>query len=195
MKNTILIITTTILGVLVLMTVMTINGRMNRSMEVTSSLPSIVEETIENMTQNPKYSIHNTNEFAADLSENLAVTVDAVSNVRVDVLQCDKDRGILSVKVMLDYKHPNGNTGTIACERLAIFNKIEENEKNEYRVSFFIGSDLYKEYVVPEGAALPEPVTPILGEGVFIGWVNSSGGTADFTQPVLEDVVYFASIG
>lgn len=195
MKNTILIITMTILGVLVLMTVMTINGRMNRSMEVTSSLPSIVEETLEQMTQNTKYSIHNTNEFVADLSGNLAVTVDAVSNVRVDVLQCDKDRGILSVKVILDYKHPNGDTATIACERLAILNKLVGNEKNEYRVSFFIGSDLYKEYVVPGGTTLPEPIAPILEEGVFIGWVNSSGGMADFTQPVLEDVVYFASIG
>lgn len=195
MKNAILVITTIILGVLVLMMVMTVNGRMNRSMELKSSLPSVVEETIENMTQNPKYDINNTSEFVADLSENLSMTIDAVSNVTVDVLKCEKDKGLLFIKVTLDYQHPNGKTGTVACERLAIFDRVIQKEKNTYRVSFYIGSDLYKEYVVLEGTTIPVPVSPVLGNDVFRGWVDRNGAAIDFTQPVLQDMVCYASVG
>ena len=195
MRNTVLVITTTILGVMVLMIVMTINGRMNRSMELKSNLSSVVEETIENMVLNPKYSIQNTNEFVADLIETLVLTLDAVSDVRVDILQCDKERGILSVKVTLSYLHPNGDPGTIMCERLAIFNKMIRKEQEHYHVRFCIGFDIYKEYIILNGTALPPPQTPILTEGTFLGWVNTDGSAVDFSRPITEDVVYYASIG
>ena len=100
MRNTVLVITTTILGVIALMIVMTINGRMNRSMELKSNLSSVVEETIENLILNRQYSIHNTNEFLADLTENLVLTVDAVSDVRIDILECDKGNTVCELFVI-----------------------------------------------------------------------------------------------
>ena len=44
MKNVIVMMISAILGVLTLMVVMTMNGRTNRSMELQSSLPSVVED-------------------------------------------------------------------------------------------------------------------------------------------------------
>lgn len=195
MKNIVVVISTTILGVLVLMIVMTINGRTNRSMEIQSNLSSVVEETMDNMALNPKYNIQNTNEFIADLVETLSMTIDAQSDVTVDVLQCDKERGILSVKVTLSYVHPNGNLGTVECERNVIFNKLQEEELKQCRVTFYIGSDIYKEYIVTEGAILTAPVSPSITDGVFYGWIDGTGVTVDFSQPVLQDVVYYANVG
>lgn len=195
MRNAVLIITTTILGVMVLMIVMTINGRMNRSMEITSNLPSIVEETLENMVSNPKYDIHNTNEFIADLTETLSMTVDAKSDVTIEILQCDKERGVLSIRVTLSYTHPNGQIGTVSCEKLAIFNKLLEDEVERYRVIFYVDSDIYKEYVVTEGTIITEPVSPVLSEGVFYRWVDGNAAPVDFSQPVLQDRIYYAIVG
>lgn len=179
---------------ILLMIVMTINGRMNRSMELKSNLSSVVEETIENMMLNPKYEIQNTNEFIADLIENLILTLDAVSDVKVDILQCDKERGILSVKVTLIYMHPNGNPGSVTCEKIAIFNKVVEEKKEKYRVTFLVGEDLYKEYVVLDGTVLVRPVEPNVSEGTFLDWIKEDGSIMDFSKPITEDVICFASI-
>lgn len=195
MKNTVLIISTTILGVLVLMIVMTINGRMNRSMEITSNLSSVVEEAVENMALEPKYTIENTSTFVADLAEYLSMTIDAVSDVKVDVLKVDKERGILSIRATLVFKHPNGNEGTVSHETLAIFNKMVEDEVEIYRATFYVGSEIYKEYVIEEGSILSVPKPPVLTEGTFLGWVDGSGAVIDFSKPLLQDVIYYASIG
>lgn len=194
MRNAVLITTTAILSILTLMIVMTINGRMNRSMEVTSNFPSIVEETLENMVLNPKYNIENTNEFVADLVETLSMTVDADSDVEVDILQCDKERGILSVRATLNFTHPNGKTGTVSTEKLAIFNQLLEDEVEQYRVIFYVGSDVYKEYVVTEGTIIAAPVSPVLSEGVFYRWVDGSAVPVDFSLPVLQNQTYYAII-
>lgn len=195
MKNTVLVITTTILGVLVLMIVMTVNGRMNRSMEIKSNLPSVVESAVENLSLDPKYTVENTSTFVADLTEYLSVTVDAVSDVKVDVLKVDKEKDVLSIRVTLNYKHPNGNKGTVSHETLAFLNKMLQDEEEQHHVTFYIGSDIHKEYTVLEGTVLSLPQDPVLTEGTFLGWVNADGSAADFSRPVIEDVVYFANIG
>ena len=195
MRNTVLIIATIVLGMLVLMIVMTINGRMNRSMEITSNLSSVVEETMENLVSNPKYSIQNTNEFVADLAETLSIAIDAESDITVDILQCDKEKGLLSVKVTLSYVHPNGNLGTVECEKLAIFNRSLEDEVEQYRVTFYVGSDIYKEYVVTEGTIITAPVFTSLSEGVFYRWVDGNAVPVDFSQPILQDMICYAILG
>ena len=122
MKNVIVMMISAILGVLTLMVVMTMNGRTNRSMELQSSLPSIVESTLENMAVSKKYTINDRNEFLADMVESLAVSLDAASDIKVDVLGCDMEKGLLSVRVTAEYLHPNGKTGTVTCffTRLAL---------------------------------------------------------------------------
>lgn len=194
MRNVIVLISTTAIGILVLFIVMTINGRMVRSMELSSNLSSVVEETLENMTLNPKYNIQNTNAFIADFVETLSMSIDANSDVAVDILQCDKERGILSVRVMSSYVHPNGDSGTISCEKHVILDKLPEIKGNQYRVVFYVGSEIYKEYVLTEGAVLAAPVPPIISDGTFAGWIDGSGVAADFTQSLIQDVVYYAVI-
>jgi len=125
MKNIILMISGTIIGVLTLIIVMSIDGRMNRSMELESSLSSVLEETVENVFLKKKYEINDSNEFLADLVSELSVLLDANSDITVSVLQCDKEKGILVVKVTATFMHPNGEKGAVSCERSVIFNKLQ----------------------------------------------------------------------
>lgn len=126
MKNIILIISETMMGVLTLMIVMTIDGRMNRSMELQSNLSSVVEETVDNALLKKKYGVNDTNEFMADMVSELAVVLDAKSDITVDILQCDKEKGILAVKVTAAFLHPNGKVGTVTCERNVILDRTEQ---------------------------------------------------------------------
>ena len=194
MKNTVLAIISAILGVLTLMIVMTIYGRVNRSMELKSSLSSVVEETVENMALNSKYCISNTNEFLADLVENLAIILDAQSDIEVDILQCDKERGILAVKVAVSYLYPNGNKGMVECERTVILNKQQEYVPEQYQVEFYVEEELYKKYSVKEESAICAPANPKEGGKLFYGWLDVNGNLADFSIPVKQDAVYYADM-
>jgi len=194
MKNIVLVTVNTILGVIMLMIVMTVYGRVNRSMELQSNLSSVVEETVENLTINNKYNIGNTSEFLADFIEALCMSMETESDIIVDILQCDKEKGILAVKVTAEYKHPNGKIGTVMCERNVILNRLQEECIQSHRVSFYIGDKLYKEYVVKEGNVISAPAEPKSSAGMFFGWIDENGGQADFTHGVTQDMSYFADI-
>lgn len=195
MKNIILAVVSTIIGVLTMMLVMTVYGRINRSMELQSNLSSVVEETVENMALNPKYNIQNTNEFLADLTESLSVLLDSQSDINIHILQCDKEKGILSINIELGYTHPNGREGLVSCEKTVIVNQLPKVAVPEiYKVTFCLGADLYKEYLVEEGSCISAPADPSVEEKTFYGWIDGNGYLADFTQQVTEDIVFFADV-
>lgn len=194
MKSIILTIVSTILGVLTLMIVMTVSGRENRSTEIKSSLPSVVEETVSNMEASQKYSINDTNEFLADLVSSLSVRLDSNSGIAVNILKCDKDSGILSVRVTESFTHPNGKPGTVTCDRNVVLNKMPDKDGERHSVIFFIGSDDYKTYYVDDGEYVAAPEDPVMEGKIFYGWKDMGGYLADFSQPVTENMVYYADI-
>lgn len=195
MKNSVLIFLCIISGTVTLMITMTMYGRVHRSMELQSNLSSVVEETVENLMINSNYSINDRNEFLADLTESLSYTIDAQSDIEVDVWQCDTDRGILAVNVSAIYKHPNGNDGAVSCERMVIFNKREATvEPVQYKVSFYVGSTCYKTYEVSENSVISSPAIPKEGGKVFYGWMNADGTAADITQSVTQNMCYYADL-
>lgn len=126
MKNVAIIIVSVLMWTAALSIVMTMLGRMNRSMELQSSLPSIVEETVANMTVDKKYEINNTNEFIADLVANLSIRLDTDSAIMVEITGKDMKKGLLAVRVTENFKHPNGKKGTVKCERTVILNRLRE---------------------------------------------------------------------
>lgn len=126
MKNVVMIIISGILGAIILAIVMTIYGRMNRSMELQGRLPSILEATLTNMSLEEKYEIDNTDEFIADLITDLSIDLDTDSDISVEITGKDMEKGLLSVRVTEHFKHPNGNKGTVECERTVILNRLNE---------------------------------------------------------------------
>lgn len=191
MRNIILTITGTILGVLTLLIVMTINGRMNRSMELQSNLSSVVEETVENLAKSNKYA--DQNEFLADLVESVSDLWDSKSDIMVDILESDREKGLLAVKVTASFYHPNGKIGTVKCEKNVILNQWQADDtKRNHIVRFQIGDIPYKTYEVLQNNLITPPAEPHRVDETFFGWKDSNGNVADFSQPVTQDLVYYA---
>lgn len=195
MKNVALMVISVLIWTLTLTIVMAVSGRMNRSMELQGSLPSVLEETVENMTISRKYGIQNQNEFIADLAENLFVTFDTDSDITIKVLKSDRSKGILGIQVTGTFQHPNGRPGTVSCERTVILNQLMVQEPQECKIRFMAEGEVYKAYTVLEGEVLTAPVNPSFEGKQFLGWKDGNGYLADFTEIVTGERTYYAEWG
>lgn len=132
MKNAVLLITLAVTGMLTLTILNTIYRRMDRVMELESNLSSVVEETLEDMVLESAYSNEDMDSLVGMFAKSLLSSMDTPSDVTIDVLQCDMEKGILSVRVILSYLHPNQDKGVIICEKHVIINRLIEGSDKRY---------------------------------------------------------------
>ena len=187
------IVTTCIAGVIFL-TIMAVSGRMNRSMELKSNLPSAAEGTAENLLTK-KYDVTDKAQLEADFLETLADTLDSDSDIRLKVNAADTAKQLLSVSVKEEFKHPNGKDGTVSYDRTVIVNKLKEEEPEICRVSYYLSStdtDDYKCYEVLTGDVIPVPKNPVLEGKNFMGWFDAEGNALDQSMMVTQNTVYYA---
>lgn len=187
------IVTTCIAGVIFL-TIMAVSGRMNRSMELKSNLPSAAEETAENLLAK-KYDVADKNQLEADFLETLAYAIDSDSNIRLKVNAADKEKQLLSVSVTEEFKHPNGKTGTVSYDRTAVVNKLQEEVLETYQVSYYLtntDADCYKCYTVHADDMVPVPKNPVHEGKTFTGWADAEGNALDQNMTMTQDTAYYA---
>ena len=187
------IVTTCIAGVIFL-TIMAVSGRMNRSMELKSNLPSTAEETVENLLAK-KYDVADKNQLEADFLETLAYAIDSDSNIRLKVNAADKEKQLLSVSVTEEFKHPNGKPGTVSYDRTAVVNKLQEEVLETYQVSYYLtntDTDCYKCYTVHADDMVPVPKDPVVEGKIFTGWADAEGNALDQNMTMTQDAAYYA---
>ncbi len=187
------IVTTCIAGVIFL-TIMAVSGRMNRSMELKSNLPSAAEETAENLLTK-KYDIADKNQLEADFLETLAYAIDSDSNIRLKVNAADKEKQLLSVSVTEEFKHPNGKPGTVSYDRTAVVNKLQEEALETYQVSYYLtntDTECYKCYTVHADDMVPVPKDPVVEGKTFTGWADAEENALDQNMTMTQDASYYA---
>ena len=187
------IVTTCIAGVIFL-TIMAVSGRMNRSMELKSNLPSTVEETAENLLTK-KYNVTDKNQLEADFLETLAYAIDSDSDIQLKVNAADTDKQLLSVSVTEEFKHPNGKPGTVSYDRTAVVNKLQEEALETYQVSYYLtntDTECYKCYTVHADDMVPVPKDPVAEGKTFTGWADAEGNALDQNMTMTQDVAYYA---
>jgi hypothetical protein len=193
MKHIAMMMVSILLGLLTLLILISINGRSVRKMELQNSLSSVVEETLYTMAEEQEDAIDGQNAFLAALMGKLSVTLDSESEITVEVLKADVEKGILNIRVTEKFEYPNGKKGTVSCERIVILNKGEMQEPQMCQVKFYTAEDeLYRSCTVQEGDVLAAPVNPLSENRTFGGWEDSNGYLADFTLPIAQDRSYYA---
>lgn len=187
------IVTTCIAGVIFL-TIMAVSGRMNRSMELKSNLPSAAEETAENLLAK-KYDVADKNQLEADFLETLAYAIDSDSNIWLKVNAADKEKQLLSISVTEEFKHPNGKPGTVSYDRTAVVNKLQEEVLETYQVSYYLtntDTECYKCYTVHADDMVPVPKDPVAEGKTFTGWADAEGNALDQNMTMTQDAAYYA---
>lgn len=196
MKNAVMILVCGILCVLTLAVVMTIGGSMNRRTEIQSNLSSAMEMTVEQMANKPDAD-------KAAVTRCIVCMADAMdtdSDITIQVYQADMQKGVLAMKCIENFRHPNGKAGVTEWERTVICNKTEDLMTENYEVRFYSNREMmlqegmcYKVYEMQEGDHIHPPVEPQLEGASFVGWLDSNDYMADFSQPVSQDLIYYAA--
>lgn len=199
MKNIVTMIVTAILGAVTLSIIMAVSGRMNRSMEIKSSLPSVIEQTVDNMSVSKKYRMNHRAEYVSDFIENLSVTLDSEADIAVEIRKADSEMGVLSIRVTEEFQHPNGKKGIADCERTVILSQTEDPEQKSYQVRFYMtredmlaDKNCYKKCIIYEGEQVPFLLDTNVDGKIFAGWKDMNDYMADFSVPADQDMVYYA---
>ena len=180
------------LGVITIVSVMASGGRSNREMELADNLPAAVEETVSELMEEKNYDITSENEMIADMVEDLSRKLDSNSDITVNIENIDVTKGLMSIKVVASYQHPNGKEGSVSCERTVVFNKLQDDPAELCRVRFLVDARTYKTCNVWPGDTVSAPSEPTVSGKTFDCWVDVEGNPVDFTQPVTQSQVYYA---
>ena len=120
MKNVFLGFGTTICAIISIVIVMTLCGTNMRQNELNRAVDSALQDTVENQFDSKTYSVSSNDEFIADFMEALLVQVNSDCSIKVNVLDVDYKKGLLSVEVIEKYKHPIGTEGQVSVKRIVI---------------------------------------------------------------------------
>lgn len=193
MKQIAVLFSVFFLGVITIVSVMASGGRSNREMELADNLPAAVEETVSELMEEKNYDITSENEMIADMVEDLSGKLDSNSDITVNIENIDVAKGLMSIKVVASYQHPNGKEGSVSCERTVVFNKLQDDPAELCQVRFLVDdARTYKTCNVWPGDTVSAPSEPTVSGKTFDCWVDVEGNPVDFTQPVIQSQIYYA---
>ena len=193
MKQIAVLFSVFFLGVITIVSVMASGGRSNREMELADNLPAAVEETVSELMEEKNYDITSENEMIADMVEDLSRKLDSNSDITVNIENIDVAKGLMSIKVVASYQHPNGKEGSVSCERTVVFYKLQDDPAELCQVRFLVDdARIYKTCNVWPGDTVSAPSKPTVSGKTFDCWVDVEGNPVDFTQPVTQSQFYYA---
>lgn len=149
-----------------------------------------LEQTMENLKVDKKYDIHTEagiDEWVADFIQSLLVSMDNNSEIKVNVLKADPEKGLLDVECVERYSGVNRSVKEISCRKTIIFDEWENPESIYHNVKFSVGDTIVQTINIHHGDLLESVQSVIKSpneEGkTFNGWRMKSTGTiySDFT--------------
>ena len=120
MKNVFLGFGITICAIISIVIVMTLCGTNMRQNELNRAVDIALLDTVENQFDSKTYSVSSNDEFIADFIEALLVQINSDCTVKINILDVDYQKGLLSVEVIEKYKHPIGTEGEVSVKRTVI---------------------------------------------------------------------------
>ena len=128
MKNVITGMAAGLVLILLLLVLYTVQGQTVREDEAGKALSSALENTAEQLTEE-RTVYENNEEFKAAFLQSLLVQMDSASNVKVNILNADCEKGILRAEVIETYQNPNGEVKSVSAERTILLERYQIQEE------------------------------------------------------------------
>lgn len=127
MKNVVLGIMMSILMSMVILIILTQDDRMIRINEDNTALSNALDESI-SVIDTGKYSISDTSQLISDITQGLLMQIESDSDITVNVMDADSDKGIVTIEAVQDFKKPTGKTGQTAATRTILLEKKQPED-------------------------------------------------------------------
>lgn len=177
MKNVAIGVCSVILTFLLVLIIMSTNAKTVRKTEIENALSDAIETALKLTKEDVAYAPQSNDELIADFKEAFFMQIESSTNIQINILAVDYQKGILFVEAIGTFKYPNGQEGSVAVVKKGIVDSYEENTKvAEYTVIYKIGSSGYRTYTVSEGSALIIPPNPSTDGLNFSGWMDEKSG-------------------
>lgn len=201
MKNVIYAIVMGVSVLLIIIAVMVLNGRIERENDMENALSVAVDQAIESLIDTNSYDITDNELFVADFNEALLSQLndggdrakDKNLKITVAVTGVDAEKGLLSVHVIEEFTHLNGNIGIVSCDATVVLEAQEEKEL--HTITYYVNGSIYKAYQCTEGESFKRVTTdPTSPDGKrFAYWKDDETGfRAIFPNTVTKDKSYTA---
>ena len=130
MKNVVTGIMMSIILALITIIILTTDDRIIRINEVNTALADALDESI-NVLDMDKYSITDTDELIADVTQGLLMQIESDAAVTVNIMDADKDKGIVTVEAVENFRKASGAAGQTAATRTIILEKQQAQDTYE----------------------------------------------------------------
>lgn len=203
MKHIIFGIVSSLMVVLTIVAVLTVEGRNSRERELKSALRSSVKSVVSEAAVSRIESAADESDMKKRFEDIMNKRLKSAERSKKDrqfklkytYYGADPEKGILSCKVDESFTNPNGSIAHISCTETAVL----EQEKTEklMKIKFISeksdGSEyLYKEYELLKGMDMKVPAEPVCPGKTFRGWSESGENVSDLPEKVVKNAEYRA---
>lgn len=175
----------------------TIQGRTTRQTELEQAMTSGMEKTMQMLYEKDEYTAVTDEEMVAFFLESVTIQIESTSQLTVNIIEADAEKGLLSAEGILTYKHPIGTEGHVTCKKTIILEQYMTGAEEDTKViQFLVNDDTYKVYNLSEGSAFIDPGIPTIDGKTFVRWESSmgNGSFSDITsgKTVTDHVTFVA---
>lgn len=177
MKKIILCLSFFSIAVAVLSIIFSIDSRSLRQQEVKDSLDVSLKSTANAILDKKSYTVANKDEFLADFLQGMLVQIESNSDLTLNILDCDEQKGITSVEAVEKFKYPNGKTGTVSAVNTVILESKDMNRTVEdqqvFTITYMLPDEnkVYKKFHIMNNEELIVPKDPVVDGKTFKGWM------------------------
>ncbi len=169
MKSILLGCLMTIIGILALLSVLTVVSKKMRAKEEFTALECAVESAVKNAMEQNSHVINSNEQFIDEFIKQLLLQIDDDSSIDIDIAAADYKKGLLSVSVKQSFKTPNGTPSSIEYQTTCLMEQIIP--KSYYHIVFRDkDNNIYKEYYLKEGEKIIVPSAPLSDNEQFLYW-------------------------
>lgn len=165
MKNVVTGIMMSIMMALFIIIILTTDDRIIRINEVNTALADALDESL-NVLDINKYSIADTDELIADVTQGLLVQIESDAEVTVNVMDADKDKGIVTVEAVENFRKASGAAGQTAATRTIILEKKQvqytyDEDNQQFNITYLnTDGTEYITYSIKKNKQLIIAITP-----------------------------------
>lgn len=165
MKNVVTGIMMSIILALITIIILTTDDRIIRINEVNTALADALDESI-NVLDMDKYSITDTDELIADVTQGLLVQLESDAEVTVNFMDADKDKGIVTVEAVENFRKASGSAGQTAATRTIILEKQQvqdtyDEDNRQFNIIYLNTDGMeYMTYSIKKNEQLIIPAAP-----------------------------------